>query len=230
MSASPSALSLVVESWLRRGLVDTVRQLAEEQRFDRVHGVSTAGRVAVERLVKRGELPWPETSEYQPVPAALFRAALAAVPAAARAGAFVDLGCGKGRALVMAAEAGFRHLRGVDLARALACRAELNAEAIAARLGVPLDWRIEVADAAERGFEADETCVFLFHPFGRLVLRRVLGRLAHSLARCPRPLALVYVNPQHREVVAECSALVEYALGETRIAEVLDWAVYVSRG
>lgn len=229
MSASPSALSLVVESWLRHGLVETVRQLAEEQSFDRVHGVTTAGRVPVERLVKRGELTWPETSEYQPVPAALFRAALAAVPETARAGAFVDLGCGKGRALVMAAEAGFRHVRGVDLARKLACQAELNAEAVASRLGVALDWRVEVLDAAERGFEPDETCVFLFHPFGRLVLRRVLGRLVHSLALHPRPLAVVYVNPQHREVLAECAALAEHALGATRIAEVFDWAVYVSR-
>ncbi|MBK7978045.1 MAG: class I SAM-dependent methyltransferase [Deltaproteobacteria bacterium] len=227
--SSPSALSLVIESWLRRGVVDTVRHLAEEQSFDRVHGVRTTGRVPVERLVKRVESAWPDTSEYQPVPAALFRAALAAVPAAARAGAFVDLGCGKGRALVMAAEAGFRHVRGVELARPLACQAELNAEAVASRLGVTLEWRLEVADAAERAFDPDETCVFLFNPFGRLVLRRVLDRLSRSLAAHPRAAAVIYVNPQHLEVLAESRALTEHSLGKTRIGGVLDWAVYVSR-
>jgi SAM-dependent methyltransferase len=226
---SPSGLSLLIESVLRRGWRETARGLAEDRSYDRARGVTTAERVPVMRLDGLSRHQRYHSSEYQPVPVRLFRAAIAAVPEAARRGAFVDLGCGKGRALVLAAEHGYRHLVGIEQSTALALEAERNLRVFADRAGLDLDVRIVQGDAAEHRFGGEDSTIFLFHPFSRRVLRRVLLNLASvasASAGTAPAVALVYVNPMHGGVIAESQVLREVAVGRTRIPGVLDWAVW----
>ncbi len=228
---SPSSFSLFVESLLRHGLRETLASIRDERRYDREHGVSTAGRVRVEELGGLTKRQAFHSSEYQPVPVRLFGAAVATLPAESQNGLFVDLGCGKGRALILAAEHGYRRLVGVEQSAALARLAEQNVAAFAARRGLELDVRIAVGDAADHRFAAEDSTVFLFHPFGRRVLRRVMRNLESSFAGDSRPppwLTLVYVNPLHGGVVAEAGFLSEVAVGSTRVPGTLDWAVFES--
>lgn len=227
---SPSSASLLLESLLRRGWMETARAALEERRFDRVRGTETHGRVAVAELFPRGGRSAAAASEYQPVPAPLFRAAIGHVPQAARERAFVDLGCGKGRALLLAAEAGYRALRGVELSAPLAATASENLAKTALRLGHPLDVSIRSADATTRRFERDEDTVFLFHPFGARQVRVVARALVESLDAHPRTIWIVYVNPVHGAVFGESSRIRELAVGRTRIPGTLDWVVFEAGG
>lgn len=106
---------------------------------------------------------------------------------------FVDLGCGKGKALLVAARAGFRKMTGVEYEPVLAdiARANLNAMAIEAEV-------IE-ADAADfRGY-GQKCVVYLFNPFDSDVLGTVLGRIRASANEC----IIVYTNPVHIEVLSD---------------------------
>ncbi len=230
VASSPSTLALTIESVLRRGWVETVRWMLAERAFDRERGIETFARIPVAKLFPRGGRAALAASEYQPVPVRLFRAALAQVPAEARALPFLDLGCGKGRALVLAAEAGFRRLRGVDLATSLVDVARANLAITAERLRESLDVRIDVGDAHTWPFEHDEGTLFLFHPFGARAMRRVARAVAASVATHPRTVWIVYVNPVHGSVFADTPGFREHAVGRTRMPGTLDWVVFEAVG
>lgn len=113
---------------------------------------------------------------------------------------FVDLGSGKGRVLLMAAEYPFRRIVGVELLP------ELHE---IARENVVRDPRIELVlgDAREFRFPDGPLVVFLFNPFPPWVLRQVLLNVQESLTRKPREFFVVLHNPQHEAELARVSGL-----------------------
>jgi SAM-dependent methyltransferase len=155
--------------------------------FDSSLGVTTAGIVSLRRL--RIASPHKATGiRYQPVDPATFRNAIQYVP---RSVPFVDLGCGKGRALILAWQAGYRELTGVEFSPKLARACQRNLQT----LGIPADIRVQ--DAATF-YDTREIVAFLYNPFGVAVIRKILPRLRGHI---------VYVNPVHREAFAEFSVV-----------------------
>lgn len=131
---------------------------------------------------------------YQGVSPAVFRDAMGAVPKSIQEGVFVDLGCGKGRALILAAEAGFRRLVGVDLDPALIRVCRRNMRKVRARNGWP-SVEVEVMDALQFRCSPGKSVVFLYNPFRGETLRQVAMNLAEQGAREGNQVWVVYVNP-----------------------------------
>lgn len=145
-------------------------------------------------------------THYEPVPVEAFGELLALVPADfVRAAAFVDVGCGMGRALLLAAEHPFKQVVGIELSPALHAIAREN---LATARGLALrcrDMRIRRGDARRFRFPKGDLVVFLFNPFDHEVLRVVLDRIVGSRRSGDR-VTLLYHVPVHREVVAEFAA------------------------
>lgn len=97
--------------------------------------------------------------------------------------AFVDLGCGKGRALLLASERDFRQVLGIELNRALAETTERNAilwESLGRRRAPMM---IRQGDATEIVYPEGHLLVFLYNPFGAPVMKAVTAQLhAHVRA------------------------------------------------
>jgi SAM-dependent methyltransferase len=146
---------------------------------------------------------------YGPIKRRLMNEALRAVEIDPQASTFVDLGCGKGRALVVAAEFGWRRLVGVEYDPELAARARENAESYSRRrLSSPdLSFEIIEGDAASYEPPAGQFLLFMYNPFGEQTVAAVIDRVIQSWRSDPRPVAVVYANPQwehqlrHRELV-----------------------------
>jgi SAM-dependent methyltransferase len=119
------------------------------------------------------------------------RAALAASPIARGDLTFVDIGCGKGRALLIAAEFPFRRLLGVELAPELCAVANAN-------LALNPDWtsRISITngDATTFVYPEGPLFIFLYTPFLVPLVRRFMANLEGQLRRSPRPAYLLYAN------------------------------------
>ena len=162
---------------------------------------------------------------YEPTRALPFRRVLRAarVPAA---GGFVDLGCGKGRVLILAVQYGFRQVTGVDYSSALVALAERNLAAFRSRTRRSFRSKILTADAADYAFTAEDTVVYLFNPFDAVVLAAVIARLRRSLERHPREAWVVYHNPVWRASIESTGAF--ELVGEYRKGGAL-FAVYRSR-
>jgi SAM-dependent methyltransferase len=103
---------------------------------------------------------------------------------------FVDLGSGKGRALMMAADYPFAAITGVEFAEELDAIARRNL----ARLGDP---RVtcHLGDAEEFDYRPTDLVVFMNNPFDPPLVERIARRLEATLRDHPRTVRVVYINP-----------------------------------
>jgi hypothetical protein len=84
---------------------------------------------------------------------------------------------------------------------------------------------VREGDAAAYEFQHDETVVFLYNPFDAVILGRVMESLARSLGTHPRPVTVVYHNPQHEEVLRRLPGLHPAARVRSRLRG-WDTAIY----
>jgi SAM-dependent methyltransferase len=112
---------------------------------------------------------------------------------------FIDLGSGKGRALLLAAMYPFARIVGVEVQPELEAIAHRNLEAVAGN-GQRCH-RIEslCADAREYNFPPENLVLYLFNPFPDYVLREVLQNLANSARRSPRQIFVLYNAPFEKQ-------------------------------
>jgi SAM-dependent methyltransferase len=106
---------------------------------------------------------------------------------------FVDLGCGKGRAVMMASEFCFRQVIGVELHPALAQIAEAN---IAAWTRARCPVRIVCQDATAFAFPDGPCLLYVFNSFAAPVMKELIERIEIDFAARPRMLDLIYFNPE----------------------------------
>jgi SAM-dependent methyltransferase len=112
---------------------------------------------------------------------------------------FLDVGAGKGRALLLASQFPFASVEGIELNASLTSIAQANID-IWQRdpHSAPLaPIAIHHADATKYQFPDTPTLAFLFHPFEAPLLRRFLRHIESHLALHPNAFDLVYVNSEH---------------------------------
>ena len=110
---------------------------------------------------------------------------------------FVDLGCGKGRPLIIAARYGFLKIVGVEFARELveACRKNI------ARTGIS-NAEVLHLDVCDYRFPPTSLVVYMFNPFDARIMARVLENLRESYEQFPRSIRIIYVHTGNPEVFA----------------------------
>jgi len=186
---------------------DTVTWLpTAEHEFDRRYGVDTSGLVWSVDL-KTGSRSDAWNTAYYGIGPSVFHRVMAQVPESLlRTATFIDLGCGKGRAVLLASEYPFAQVIGVEIAPQLHRIAVENvARYAAARYGeagrdvAPMSVVLE--DAARYEFPDGPLVVYLYHPFCRPVLNQVLRNLGRSLAEDPRPATVIYINHELRDAL-----------------------------
>jgi SAM-dependent methyltransferase len=121
---------------------------------------------------------------------------------------FVDLGCGKGRAVMLASELQFRAVIGVELNTDLARIAEANVEIWKAAGRALCPVRIACGDATEFKLPPGPCLVYLANPFGAPVMSRLLERLKAQAVAQNQTLDVVYQNPEQERVFVNNPAFV----------------------
>jgi SAM-dependent methyltransferase len=109
---------------------------------------------------------------------------------------FVDLGCGKGRAVLLASEFGFREAVGVELNAGLVEIARANAEMWTAAGKARSPIRIEYGDAAAVQWPNGPCLVYLYNPFAEPVMRAVVKAMLERFGDRRDELAIVYQKPE----------------------------------
>lgn len=172
-----------------------LERLREEAdaRFDRENGVDTGGVVRPEPNAVVGS-NWPHGVSYQAVDADEFNSALHRAEVDFSKFTFVDFGCGKGRALLLAARKPFRCVIGVEYCPELAHVATRNLGNLLASLTCS-DVHVFVADAATFAIPSDPLVLFFFNPFGEAVMARVVENVKSSIDKDPRPIVVIYFTP-----------------------------------
>jgi SAM-dependent methyltransferase len=155
-------------------------------------------------------------SPYQPTELALFREMLASLIQASpkidfREFTFIDIGSGKGRALLMAADYPFRRILGIELLPALHRVAQENIKKYKNDSQQCFAIDCLLGDACEFAFPPEPTVLYLFNPLPESGLVRMISNLEHSLREHPGPLFVLYHNPLLEHVLTQGGALKKIA-------------------
>jgi SAM-dependent methyltransferase len=177
-----------------------------EREFDRRHGIDTATPAALASLGVDGA-SLRHAVEYKPSGIEFIRAVLGGLAIAHDDYTFVDLGSGKGRALLLAAHLPFRRIVGVEFSARLTAIARANIAAYRPPDRRCHDIEAMCGDAAAFVLPDGPLVVYLYNAFDDVILGRVAANLAASLAEQPRDLLLIYVNPVHRAVLDRLDCL-----------------------
>jgi SAM-dependent methyltransferase len=169
--------------------------------FDRKYGTDTSGYLGPEDLVK-GRANDAFNHGYSAIAPSVFheacrrwRKTLPAVSGRIEAYSFVDVGAGKGRALLLAAELPFRKVIGVEVSEELSRIAHGNV-ARWSRVAKPkAKIRVVCEDAAKFRWPRTPVLVYLYNPFACSLVAQMAENLAAAAATGSGLVDLLYVNP-----------------------------------
>ena len=167
--------------------------------FDAQFGVDTSGLIY--------ELPSGHHHDlynngYFAVAPSVFHAVMRALALDFERFTFVDLGSGKGRALLLAADYDFREIIGIELSPELDRVARANiARYTKGRRHPPMVNLL--GDAAELDYPSGPLIVYMWNAFTRPVLEKVFENLGSWLARERQELYVVYMHPELESTLSE---------------------------
>jgi len=173
---------------------DWLDRIEQQTPFDSVYAVDTAESVELWELPEADDLPVGRNARYSPTPVRTVRNALGRCDVRHEKVTFVDVGCGKGRILLLAAEFPFRRIVGVEASETLCNVARSNVKTVSQSIeGCD---RIDVVHADATLFEIpDDAGLFYFYePFSTDVSSAVLARIEDSIRRHPRKVVLCFTG------------------------------------
>jgi hypothetical protein len=166
------------------------------RKWDRDHGVDTAGSIPLDSL----DVVGPHRSngnECVCTSPKSFDFIMGSLPRNLDGYAFIDIGSGKSRTLLLASRYPFATIVGVEFARELVEIARTNIERFRNSSQKCRALSVVEADAASYEFPESPLVVYFYNPFSKDVFDIVLGNLVSSLERHPRDCFLIYGSSSH---------------------------------
>ena len=172
--------------------------IRQEIAGEKKYGIHTTGADELYKLEKQG-IDISHATIYMPVSYTLLEEAFKKLNSNNPQTHLLDIGCGKGRALCVAAHQGFKKVTGLDFAKNLCEDAKENLNIT--RQKIPeLEYKVINNDAFYFEIPDDVDCIFLFNPFDEIIMSAVVNNIFSSLQNNPRKITIIYVNPLHKEL------------------------------
>lgn len=122
---------------------------------------------------------------------------------------FVDLGSGKGKALIIGAFLPYQRIIGLEIDKELSRLSLRNIEKVRPRLRTQRVY-IVTDNVLEWSIPDDASVVFMFNPFAGQTFRTAMARIFESYDRSPRNLHIVYQYPwEHDWLMSTGRVIVE---------------------
>lgn len=181
-----------VKHWLRQH---------RESAFDRKYGTDTSRMVDLQTLaIASPNVVHAGCGRYQAVTTSTFRQMLREDRFDPRRFVFLDVGSGKGRALMLATSYPFKRIIGVEFSRELVDVAVVNLGRFRAKTGRGGDIEVLCMDALDYALPSEPLALFLYNSFSGPVMEAFLARLEGWLGDTSHPLLVFYRNPTCQEM------------------------------
>jgi SAM-dependent methyltransferase len=174
-----------------RSYSDLIRHLWESLTFDRRYEVSTRGEVPVSKLDFEDQIVQVQAVRYSPGPPFCIRSAFKQLKKYLHSFervAFVDYGCGKGRVMLLALDAGFRQVIGLELSLPLVEQCRENLGHHTRHQTDPACFLVLKQNAATYMPPPAASVFFFFNPFSESLFDQVTAQIKDSIVRHPRPV------------------------------------------
>ena len=191
--------------------------------FDLAHGTDTSGLIPGSIIARGTSAKVEELTAYYGVAPSILEGLLdlwlqRTAPQPIERTVFLDVGAGKGRAMLLASRYPFRRIEGVELNPTLARIAQANIDLWQrdplANALAPL--HLHNADATTHPLPPGPTLAFLFHPFELPILRRFLRHVETSQSARDREACgfdLLYANAEHGSLLDRHPAFTRLWMG-----------------
>lgn len=209
LRAAPRWLFDVAERYKRNRIQ---RKFLDQEGFDQVHGTDTAEMMMPSELGHVASRSGGAVHDYQTLDVPELRAPLDKFQQCGfEQFTYIDIGCGKGKPLLVASEFPFRRIIGLDISETCVSIANRNIDIYTGGSSTQKDrFSVQQLDAELFEFPEGDLFVFLFNPFGVDTLREVTHNLAADLRARPRRVLIAYWNLQRLpggfEVIMESGA------------------------
>jgi SAM-dependent methyltransferase len=187
---------------LNRVRIELVKQTPARRRarkeardFDRRHGTDTATHATVDPSLPNAA----HAVRYQPSGRDMFDAILATLAVDTARFTFVDIGSGKGRALLFASDHPWRRIIGIEFGPELHAIAVANVRVYSAPTQKCRDIEPILGDATTVTFPDGPLFIYMYNPFSQPIMGRFADHLRRALEASPREAWVVYLNPVERD-------------------------------
>lgn len=168
-------------------------------RFDRINHTNTSGVIAIKDLTissNNTELAiW-----YEPMSVKIFHQIIRNLKINYSDFAFIDLGSGKGRVLLMAALYKFKRIIGVEFAEELHRVALINVDKFNETTNNSILIEAICEDATNYVFPNDPLVIFFYSPFKGNVMKQVLDNITRSFNNYPRRIILIFYGENKESI------------------------------
>jgi len=175
-------------------------------RFDRRMGVSTIGTLTVEEL---GLSP-DHSHRYNATPLKFFHSVLKKLSLDYSKAVFIDLGCGKGRTLLLASHYPFRSIVGVEISSSLCRAADANVKKYRSKHQKCTDISVICKGIDEFDYNSYEPCehtlIYIFNPCDEVILSPALNKI-YKFILDGGTVTIIYLNPTCAEIFESTSWL-----------------------
>jgi SAM-dependent methyltransferase len=169
--------------------------------FDKKYGTDTAGKIPVSALTIQNRDSNPDESNwYEGVSVKIFNQIVGQLHIRFGDFTLLDFGSGKGRALILGAETGFKKTIGVEFATDLHEIACKNVEIFERATGKPSNIELFCEDATTFSIPPEALVIFFFSPFKGRVMELVVQHIKESLEKHPRPVIIVFYGHNEKSI------------------------------
>jgi SAM-dependent methyltransferase len=181
----------IASNW---GLSIGLFSLYHEIRGERKYNINTTSYSKLSQY-KLAQDNLKHATEYMPANYSILEHLFMKLPDDAFAGRFLDIGCGKGRAICVATHVGFTAITGIDFAKELIVDAEKNIQQTK-QFFPAVHYNLLWKDISTFEIEPDTTTFFLFNPFDEVMMKTVVKKIIKSQKQYPRPVYVMYASPR----------------------------------
>ena len=212
-----------------RGFSDLAQHLWTSTRFDRRYGVRTQFLIPQQDLEFEDKVAQSKSARHRSTPP--FNVSTSLQRLSERIGGLrdqglVDYGCGSGRVLILAAEAGIGHVTGVELSPHLVDQGRVNLDAYKARFKSDAKMQILQVDATKFVPPPEASIFYFFSPFHIDAFDRALDCIRQSVREHPRDIYVMLFMCSH--FTTEGLELIGEVVGVQTLTNALDREAFVA--
>jgi SAM-dependent methyltransferase len=172
-----------------------------EIKGEKKYGLNTSGFDELQHLQKKG-IDVSHSTIYMPVNYYMLEKMMNEINQFPHNKSFLDIGCGKGRAMVVAAHYGFKKIKGIDISKKFCDEAKQNINN-ARNNFTDVEFKVELQDAFYYQVPKDVSVIFIFNPFDEVIMSGVVENILISQEKNPRTIYVVYINPLYETLFLE---------------------------
>jgi SAM-dependent methyltransferase len=165
---------------------------------ERKYNINTIGADELKSLEEKG-IDISHATMYMPVNYYILEHLMREIVKYASNKTFLDIGCGKGRPMIVAAYYGFEEIVGIDFSKEF-CEDVTNAAALYKEKNPAVNFSIINNDAFYFEIPENVTAIFLFNPFDDVIMNGVISNILKSQQQNPRTIRVLYANPQYKSL------------------------------